>query len=496
MKVNLFFLVFFLLLPLATALTIEQGVLVETLNATWNFSQDTTLDNITVGAEYVRFNNDNVSFVPNASTNISIISWSDSSNNFSTTQGPLTIPFVIKRGSILAYIRSLSTDYYSTFTPLSTQYFSYAFTGNMSIRFYHTNGTLINNSVDKNITIVSNLSSALYQTSQSIVNISQLVPNFYEVRVYAQDFNPSHKFITVNAESTSTINFYLELNTTSTESQKFQVQDTSGANVEGAIIRVQKELTNTTGVYKTVDEAITGPGGITYIWLEKDRDVYYRFSVILDGVTKTLSPSGELWTTKQSFISGVDDTIQLIIMLSEGGSGSLIEETTGVTTSLDWVDNLTITYTWTDALNAISGARLELWGKFLDSNNTLQLISTNTSTDFTGSLSYTFTPINNTYYEIRGYIIYNTYEQLYETATKTFSINVKVDKNTGLLVAGILLVVMAFLTIKWGPLVSATLAFASLAVSKTIGFIDWPTTIITSLIVLVIIILLRPKNEG
>ena len=386
----------------------------------------------------------------------------------------------------------------------------YAYTFNsvlMTVYDADTQAILLNPNVT--VSTISNATSFTNLTVNGTLLVDFLAPTDYEVRFNATGYNPRSLFITVLNDSTQNVSVYLTSNT-STELQTIQVLDTSNSEVEGAIVWLQKEIIGGDTQFITVQEAQTDFEGKTTVWVERDTTVFYRFAVIVNGTARPILPNRNTFTGKTSFIPAVTETIQIIIDLADDPNEVILDRL-GISTSIYFNDtptgapnnNNTVFFDWIDARNTISGATLEIWGRFMLNSTSYELVDTQTVTGTSGSLNYSFTPINNTIYEIRGYINTDGRSELYEIAQKKFDIDVVVDKNTGLLYAVFLIVVVSLLSIpfqrrigKAGVVASGVITFGSLYLLQRFSIVDISTTVITSLIAFVIIVFgVFKKNE-
>lgn len=364
---------------------------------------------------------------------------------------------------------------------------------NVNITFRYVNDTIITDEIA--VTLFDSSSATDYNVTAGFLNLSLLSPDSYEIRTEAINFTDRKYFFTVTSGSAQNITVYMFVNTTSTELQVFHIRDTTNDDVTGAILRVEKETPTGTNLWSNYAEEITNAEGKSNTFLEKGINNYYRFAVFVNGTTKRIYPSLEFYTSKTNFIAGVSETVEIFIVLEETDITDYYDELYSVTTDMGFVGNDTVWFSWIDAQNLITGAEMIITGKFIDSNLSYVHVNTNTSSATSGNLSFTFTPINNTIYQIAGYILYNDFSVLVESETHSYENNVNVDKNWGLLLAIVILAVVAVLSISFGVLVSSLFTILMLIFTNLVGFTDFPTTVITSLLALVIILFVK-FNKG
>lgn len=417
------------------------------------------------------------------------------STSASTTNGTIRLSGLVKGLNYLFTITpntSLFNPSSATINP-NAQLYNYSFTlypyNSFNFSFAYYNDTLIKHQI--NVTIIGSDDANNYTTTTGYLNLSALEADFYELRTEATNFSDRKYFFTVTNYSTQTHTIYLALNA-STELQVFRILDTTNQEVTGAVLRVQKETVYGSNLYSNYAEELTNAEGKTNVYLEKGINNYYRFSVVVNGSVKKIYPSLQYYTSKTNFISGVSETVEIVILLEDTTTTDYYNDVYGLVTSMGFYGGGNkVYYSWIDGQNAIEGAAIIIEGKFLDNSTSYEIISVNTSGSTTGNLTYTFTPVNNTIYNILGYINYSGYDLLTDTRVKSYTVTKNVDKNTGLLFAVAILVVTALITIYLGVLLSAVLTFLMIIFTNLVGFTNLPTTVITSLLALAIILLIR-----
>ncbi len=356
--------------------------------------------------------------------------------------------------------------------------------------YNESNGNLLNQSVLLNVIFSDDITLA-NTTSTGTITIQLLEPKDYEVRFESDGFNPRSIFLTVTNDSTQSLDVYMTENT-STELQIIEVLDTANQPIEGAIVWLQKEQLNSTTRWITIQEAETDYAGKTSVFVERDVSIFYRFAVIVDGESRPIQPSGNLFTGKTSFIPGIEETIQLIIDLQDDPT-DFISDALAIAVNCS-LTNLTATCIIVDGRNSITGAVMRIEASYINESLSFENIANVTFTGSSGTLEYNITDINNSIWRINTYVTYETSENLVWSIEKKFDVDVLVDKNTGLFYAIIVLAVVFLLTVKSGPLVSGLIGFAALIPLSYIKIISIPTGIITGLLALVIIFFFRTRK--
>jgi photosystem II stability/assembly factor-like uncharacterized protein len=351
------------------------------------------------------------------------------------------------------------------------------------------------NLLEQEVTIKSYYDDVSFEnsTSTGTIVIDYLTPEFYELRFSSDGFNTRSYFLTVNNDSTTSIDVYMVENT-STELVTVEVVDTSNQPVSDAVVILQKEIINDTDSFITVQESITSYDGKTYVWIEKDFDVYYRFAVDYEGVPVRLQPSNNYVTGKKSFLPSFDETVQLIINI-EDETTDYITPGLSIRTDLNITSDFTATYTFRDSSDSIQSGKLVVYGKYTNSSLDYSLISEEEVNGTTGVITYDYPIVNGSTYLIKGYVKNSdgVYE-LHEEKTKVFDGDQVVDKQFGLLITFLLIIITALLTIELGVLMSAIISFSVAGVFTTLWFVNVPVAIVTSFIALAFIVLFKPKR--
>ena len=346
------------------------------------------------------------------------------------------------------------------------------------------------------LTIISNVSSFYNSTSNGLLTIGFLTPLSYEVRFTSNNFNDRSIFLTVSTDSTQNISVYMTPNTT-TELQIIEVLDTGNSPVENAAVWLQKEQLNSSVQWITVAEVSTNYDGKTAVYIERSLTDYYRLAVIYEGVARAIQPSGDTFTGKTLFIPGITETIQLIVTIDVDVDES-IDDLNAISTDMYFggSGNDTVYFSFVDGRNSIVGGRLVCKGKYADDPLEYEALSNELVTGSSGLISYTFPITNNTIYECSGYIVYTNEDILYEQDVKDYGLDVLVDKNTGLLFAVAIFMVVVLLTISYGALLSGIFAFATIGILNYFRLINIPWTIVTTFLALIVIFFFRPKKPG
>lgn len=451
----------------------------------------------------------NLTGMYNGLANITLIDGSDNTSinnytittdygqSFTTTNGTIFLPLLQNTTSYL----NVSAPGYATL--LNTSILINQSEQDVNITMWTFNSVRINIFNESNlepllqtvtISTISNLTSFINTTATGFIVIDFLVPNSYELRFESSGFNPRSLFLSVTNDSTQNITVYMTENTT-TELQVIEVLDTSNSPVEGAIVWLQKQIINESEQYITVQESMTDFNGKTTVWVERDTTIFYRFAVIVEGAAKPIQPSGNLFTGPTSFIPGVTETVQIIINLEDEPT-DFISDSLAISHNVTFsgAGNRTVTYTFIDGRNSITGGRLLIEASYINETLAYEVISNQTALGSSGTINYTIPEINNSIWRITAYVTYQNSEEIVWQGHKRFDIDVIIDKYTGLLYGAIILAVVALLTVTLGPLPSGLLTVAAMIPLSYFKIIDIPTTIITSILAIVVIFFLRTRK--
>lgn len=466
----------------ADALDNTSYTIYDVYNSIINVSAKYILNNATISGLYINVKNHNYSINYNDSTTgnfIEIPTLIGSEWNITLSASNYT--------SDNAYIIVSSSTYNQTF-------YLYAFNSIYMNIYNITNGSLFKANVT--IQAISNIFSSTNVTDTGSFILTLLTPSDYELRFNTTGYNTINKYVTVYNDSTQNLNVYLSPNVTDTEIQTIKVVDSTNIPVEGAIVWLQRENPSDLSEFITVQESQANYDGNSYVYLIKDGLTYYRFGVIYEGQIRALVPSGNYYTTKTTFINGVDETIILQINLNDAPS-DILEDRYSVVYDLYFggVDNNTIYFDFTDGRNAITGAKIKITGKYLNVSMDYQDIYEEIEYATTGTLNYTFIPLNNTIYQIDAYILYAGSAELVSTKEKIFDIDVFIEKNTGLLYAAIIFILVALITSRLGSLAGGILSVSSLVPLTYFHVIYLPITVITSLACIIIILFAKVSKN-
>lgn len=483
-----------------SGVTFEEGVVLGTNNVAWTFGNDLDLDTLAVFPDAIIFNDDNISIRPPSEVNITINKISGSgvnNNNFSITGNgvidwDVNLPFG-DRGLIVMGSKYYFPDETFLLTGGLLEFYYYSISKNMTVNIYDAETS---NLITKNVTVkvFNNDNSFLTSTTTGITKFPIMIPNTYEVRLSLDNYSSTSAFYYLTTVSDYNQSIYMTSNE-SLEYQTIQVLDTGNQELSGAVVRMQKELIGDSGNWITVNELTTNANGKVFMPLIKDVLTYYRFSVIIDGEAQIIDNTETVYTSKTNFISGLEETVTIVVRSGSLEDLDYINELYGVVYQ-GYILNDTAVFEFLDATNTLSGATLRISAKYLGDSYVYELVSEETVTSNSGNLTYEMTPINNTIYKIEGILHYDELDKLVFETTKEYDVDVIADKNTGLLIAVIILLVVAFLTRFLGVLISGIATFSMLAITNIFQFTDIPITVITSLIAIVIIFFFRPRGDS
>lgn len=436
----------------------------------------------------------------NALNNASISSFSialSTGNNYSTTNGSVEVPILNNTD----YSVNVSATNY---TSVSNYNFTMNLSNyqNVSVPMYQFNSIRVNIFNESSMTAllqavtvhtISNLTSFSNITSTGFINIALLYPNSYELRFESANMNPRSIFLTVTNDSTQNVSVYMTENTT-TELQVVEVLDTSNTPVEGAVVWLQKQKINITGTrWVTIQEAQTDYDGKTSVYVERDTTVFYRFAVIYDGTARPIQPTDNLFTGPTSFVPGVTETIQLIVNLEEEPT-DFISDDLAINWTVEWVNTTAINFTWLDGRNTITGARLLVEASYINETLAYETIANISLSGSFGFINYSIPVINNSVWRLTAFLTYETSTETVWQGIKRFDIDVIIEKNTGLLYAIIIILIVTFLSVEFGPLPSSLMAIGSILPLSYLKLISIPLTIITSLLALAVIFFFRTRK--
>lgn len=347
-----------------------------------------------------------------------------------------------------------------------------------------------------NISFIFNDSNFQNSTTTGQLYVDLLTPEDYELRFFTNGYNIISKYLTVTDDSTQNISIYLDVNTTAT-TQRFRIVDTSGDAVEGAVLRIQKEVLGYSENWVTTQETVTDSNGYCYGYIEKDPSIYYRFGVIVDGEFKPLIPSGNYFTTKTNFISSFTETIQLVVNLEEVTT-SAIDVLDSITYDLSFTGNNSeyITFSFADGLSTIRGGRLLIYVEELNGTLSKTLVSNQSIIDFDGDITATLLVQNNTRYTVEAYILFQNSNSLVASRIITYEGDATIPASVGLLLAIIVMLFVLFITIILRPLLSIIITIGILYPLSVFGIISIPASIITSIIALGVILFVKVRGGG
>jgi len=217
--------------------------------------------------------------------------------------------------------------------------------------------------------------------------------------------------------------------------------------------------------------------------------------VIVDGIAVPIEPNGNYFTTPTIFIPSVDETIRLIVNL-QGATPDYIGDRIALITNLSLsTDNVTANFTWINGGNSVSGGRLVLYGKYLNSSLNYEYISEVNATGSSGNLEIVIPEINDTIFNVRAYITLNSASVLVDELFKTWSITEIIDKYMGIFLAAIILIFSAFATMKLGALASSSISIGTLVVLSIAGFIMIPVSVVTGFLALAVIVFFKTRTQ-
>jgi hypothetical protein len=393
------------------------------------------------------------------------------SNIYETNTGVVYIPLYneteeVSAGQLNVY--ATDTQNLTASNYLQNYTFSLYYYNMIELNIFDFNTkNLITDKID--INTISDIEILKNSTTTGNITLKFLAPNEYELRFNSTNYDITSLFLKVTEDSTNFLKVYLQDN--NTELQTVIVKDSTNNELEGAIVRVQREYLGDSLEWLTVGEYETNFNGETSILIERDTNIYYRFAIIYDNELRPILPTKNLYTTKTFFVPDINEDIEIVVDTQDISQIINIGDWLGVQGDLiKSLDNQSINFTWYDASNTITGGKLKVYGKFLLQNNTYELLSTQTSDNVDGLLNYNFPITNNTIYRVEGYVVINDKDYLIDQEIINFESEI--------------------------TLPSTILTFSSLFLCSYFNLVSLSQSFITSLIAFAVILYVRfRKNE-
>jgi len=207
-----------------------------------------------------------------------------------------------------------------------------------------------------------------------------------------------------------------------------------------------------------------------------------------------IEPNGNIFTTPTIFIPGVDEIVRLVINLA-GATPDYIGDRIAIVANLSLAsDNQTANFTWIDGGNTVSGGKLVLYGKYLNSSLVYEYISEINTTGSSGNLELIIPEINNTIFNVKAFLLVGSTEVYYSELFKTWEITEIIDKYMGIFLAAIVFIFAAFATKKLGALASGSISIGTLVILSIAGFVLIPVGVVTGFLCLFVIIFFKTRN--
>lgn len=279
-----FFLLVLLALPIASSLTVQQGVEFTYDNVTIEFTnQVIDLDNITLGDDWFGIDADNWSFRPGAyDLNISVDDYTDKRTNtlYMVGESQAVAFNILAEGDTAAIIIG-GEDYLATFTsPATNTLWSYYNEYNLTLVFRDELTKNLITSVNVSISIIGDIIGANYTTDSGNQTINNLVEDDYIIQYGAPGYVTRNYYFNYLTSTNATITLYL-INNSLTENVTINVYDHIGFRVVDAEVEILKYFENTHS-YELVEMCKTNFQGGCVVSMILNTE-YYKFFISNEG---------------------------------------------------------------------------------------------------------------------------------------------------------------------------------------------------------------------
>lgn len=448
-----------LLTSLSSAVTFNPGVVISNENVDYTFQRSITVDNLTVGGNYLLFENDNLSFIPvTGSIDINVYGWVDNANhNFSMLGTGNDVGFTISSEGVGA---SLYYDSNYTNTPLTTltteTFFFYQLNTPINFTLLNENNKSI---IGDNVSLefISDETSSKYYTNKGWL-YKTLPKTEYVIRYGGDNYSTRFYYLDlVNIDYSAAIPLYF-INNTNAYPLTVTVIDQYGIVVSGVQVKALKYYidTNSFLLQETQTTDDNGEADITLTY----NDEYYKFMIQKDGVT--------IKTTAPAYITG--EVISITVTLGEE-IGADYETWNNLEHSLTYNDNTNnFRLNW----NNIDGVASNICFYIYENRYTGQVLA-NSTCSLVASGTILFPANNNSGYSYTAKAYYKNLageNNFLSSLTKSFNSNVSTG-NLGLLLQILLTGVMVLLAF-WSPPVAINLVPLSLIVGRAVGLNIFP----------------------
>lgn len=457
-----------ILLPLASAITIESGVLINTTgtNVTYNITGIIDIDNITVSNNYMIFNNDNISIDSNKTNSIiNINTWNDDNNQFTSNDNQILTYNITNVKA--ATITNNNNFKFSPALIYKNTYFSYSYPDNLTI-YFRDQGD--NSLVTENITVnlISEQGTYTYYTTNGYIS-KDVINAEYEIRYGSANY-PTRTNILTHSEDQN-ITYYL-INNSDAYNVTITLYDINGETISNAVVRASK-YDLTTNTYLEQESETTDQNGQVRMSLTLN-DEYYRFTIVYNGVTVKVTPP--------TYINSNEISITNIILGSFWGDriSELLNLDYAITYN-EATNNARLEYSFIE--EAPESVCLTLYRLTMTSKNNIDSSCINTQT---GTILLSVPTTEGTNYEAQAYYTINgvtyTISSIIIDNEQTIS-----PGSLGLLMQVLLTGSTIFIGFSSAP-VFVILLPISIAIGKIIGLNSLSWAAITPLIIIGLII--------
>jgi len=200
------------------AVTWGEGVSITTENVTWVFNQTITgIGNTIIGGDYIVFESDNISLVPNSTSTINIYDIDPrESNSFDITPSLVntTLAWDITSNNYDTKLTYNVTTYYNRepFNLLTnTTYWYYKYSNLVVVRVYDFDTNNLLNTTEVSLRVASDDYVEEYNISSGQINISLIDVDTYQFRISSDDYNTATYYLVVSDHSEQTLDYFKAL---------------------------------------------------------------------------------------------------------------------------------------------------------------------------------------------------------------------------------------------------------------------------------------------
>lgn len=257
----------------ASALTIGPGVNITTTNVTWTIGADITLDELTITANSLILNDDNITFVPDQPVNTTINEWSGVlNNNFTTTSNAGTsVDYDVTinglyDGKITYNGIERFTSPFNLITGSAYWYYFYQNAVYFTIYDYETLSKL--NGTNITISVTGPLSNIETSTTTGEYNLSLNTTGYYYFRFGGTGYTTTKYLISGEEHTAQFVNVYILPNTTEIVDMYLKDQY-SGLAIADATISMSEYINGSDRVIENALTDVLGKTSFSYLPLHR-----------------------------------------------------------------------------------------------------------------------------------------------------------------------------------------------------------------------------------